>query len=132
MNAILNYAYGVLEGEVRIAIAAAGLDPTLGVFHASHPGRHALVYDLMEPLRPIVDRAVVGFLMKETLHPADFQLQGDGSCRLHPELARRVAQLVHVDAERVVTTSAGRLRRAVPFRATIQRRFSAGFEGTDY
>jgi CRISPR-associated protein Cas1 len=41
VNALLNYADGVLEGAVRIAVAAAGLDPTLGVFHATHPGRPA-------------------------------------------------------------------------------------------
>lgn len=102
VNAILNYAYGVLEGEVRIAIAVRGLDATQGVLHASHPGRHALAYDLMEPLRPVVDRAVIRFLEKETLHPADFPLEEDGSCRLHPELARKVAGLVQVDAMPVV------------------------------
>lgn len=97
MNAILNYAYGMLEGEVRVTIAAAGLDTTLGVLHASHPGRAALVYDLMEPMRPVMDKAVIGFLTKETLHPADFPLQEDGSVQVHPELARRVAAMAPVD-----------------------------------
>ncbi|MDQ3700136.1 MAG: CRISPR-associated endonuclease Cas1 [Chloroflexota bacterium] len=55
VNAILNYAYAVLEGQVRTAAAAAGLDPTVGYLHSCHPGRAALVYDLMEPLRPRVD-----------------------------------------------------------------------------
>lgn len=97
VNALLNYAYGVLEGHVRIAIAARGLDSTLGIFHANHPGRIALVYDLMEPLRPAVDRAVLGLLMNETLHPTDFPMQADGVVRVHPELARRVAALAQVD-----------------------------------
>jgi len=92
-NALLNYAYGVLESQVRRAIVTAGLDPTLGVLHASHPGRSALVYDLMEPLRPQVDRLVLTFLTEHVFHPKDFIRQPDGACRLHPQLARVAAQL---------------------------------------
>ncbi len=51
VNAMLNYAYRVLETQVRIAAVSAGLDPTIGYLHACRPGRMALVYDLMEPLK---------------------------------------------------------------------------------
>jgi len=47
--------------------------------------------DLMEPLRPVVDRAVLKLIAEETFSGADFQLQSDGVCRLNPELARRVS-----------------------------------------
>jgi CRISPR-associated endonuclease Cas1 len=33
LNAILNYLYAVLESEARLALAALGLDPGLGVMH---------------------------------------------------------------------------------------------------
>jgi CRISP-associated protein Cas1 len=122
VNGILNYAYGVLEAEVRITVAAAGLDPTIGVLHASHPGRLALVYDLMEPLRPVIDSAVVGFLMRETLHPADFPMQEDGSCRLHPELARRIAALVRVDPMPARDHFVSALSRPAPTSVTRQVR----------
>lgn len=56
VNAILNYAYGVLESQVQIAVVAAGLDPTIGYLHAIRAGRVDLVYDLMEPLRPQIDQ----------------------------------------------------------------------------
>jgi CRISPR-associated protein Cas1 len=62
VNAMLNYAYAVLESQVRIAVVSQGLDPTIGYLHTSRPGRAALVYDLMEPLRPQVDRLVLAFL----------------------------------------------------------------------
>jgi CRISP-associated protein Cas1 len=53
---MLNYAYAVLESQVRIAtVSSEGLDATIGYLHACRPGRMALVYDLMEPLRPRVD-----------------------------------------------------------------------------
>jgi hypothetical protein len=47
----------------------------------------------MEPERPKVDRAVLGFLKSEALHPADFTLREDGVVRLNPQLARNVARL---------------------------------------
>jgi CRISPR-associated protein Cas1 len=34
VNAMLNYAYAVLESQVRIATVAQGLDPTIGYLHA--------------------------------------------------------------------------------------------------
>jgi CRISPR-associated protein Cas1 len=62
VNAMLIYAYTVLESQVRIAAVAQGLDPTIGYLHTSRRGRVALAYDLMEPLRPRVDRLVLEFL----------------------------------------------------------------------
>ena len=44
----------------------------------------------MEPERPKVDRAEVGFLKSEALHPADFTIREDGVVRLNPELAKKV------------------------------------------
>jgi hypothetical protein len=43
----------------------------------------------MEPERPKVDRAEVGFLKSEALHPADFTTREDEVVRLNPELGRR-------------------------------------------
>ena len=98
VNAILNYAYAVLESQVRIATVSQGLDPTTGYLHAVRPGRMALVYDLMEPLRPRVDRSVLDFVRSHSFSPADFVLGIDGVCRLHPQLARHVTQLVPSNA----------------------------------
>ena len=91
VNAMLNYGYAVLESQVRIAIAEVGLDPTIGYLHVCQPGRQALVYDLMEPYRPQVDREVLGFIRSQTFTPRDFVIDAKGVCRLHPELARRLA-----------------------------------------
>ena len=90
VNAMLNYAYGVLESQVRMDVVAAGLDPTIGYLHSCQPGRPALVFDLMEPLRPVVDRGVLEFVQNETFSPADFTIRKNGVCRLNPQLARRV------------------------------------------
>jgi CRISPR-associated protein Cas1 len=97
MNAMLNYAYAVLESQVRIATVSQGLDPTIGYLHACRPGRVALVYDLMEPLRPRVDHLVLDFLQSHTFAPSDCALGADGVCRLHPQLTRKVAGLTVAD-----------------------------------
>jgi CRISPR-associated protein Cas1 len=93
VNAILNYAYAVLQSQVQIRLVAEGYDPMLGVMHADRDDSAAFVFDVMEPERPKVDRAVLGFLKSEALHPADFTIREDGVVRLNPELARRVAGL---------------------------------------
>jgi CRISP-associated protein Cas1 len=82
MNAMLNYAYGVLESQVRMQVVAVGLDPTIGILHGNARGQHGLVFDLMEPLRPIVDRKVLEFVQTRTFHPSDFTIRADGLCRL--------------------------------------------------
>jgi len=93
VNAILNYAYAILESQVRIQVIAAGFDPTIGFLHSGRRGRSDFVLDLMEPLRPIVDRKVLEFVQSQTFHPADFTIQLDGVCRLNPVLARAVVIL---------------------------------------
>lgn len=98
-NAMLNYAYGVLETQVRCRIVASGLDPMIGYLHSNYGGKQGLVFDLMEPVRPIVDRKVLEFVQRETFEPADFVLLDDGVCRLNPQLARNVARVIDVSAD---------------------------------
>ncbi len=93
VNAILNYAYAVLESQVRIQIVAAGFDPTIGFLHSGRRRRPDFVLDLMEPQRPVVDRGVLEFVQARTFHRADFTIQSDGVCRLNPDLAKHVASI---------------------------------------
>jgi CRISPR-associated protein Cas1 len=58
-NALLNYGYAVLRAIVARAVCAAGLHPSLGLQHHNRYDAFRLADDLMEPFRPIVDRAVV-------------------------------------------------------------------------
>jgi CRISPR-associated protein Cas1 len=83
----------VLQSQVQIRAVADGYDPMLGIMHYDRDGAPAFVFDLMEPERPKVDRAVLSFLKSEALHPADFMIREDGVVRLNPELARTVLQL---------------------------------------
>ena len=57
-NALLNYGYTVLRATTARAVVAAGLHPTIGLFHSNRGNAFALADDLMEPFRPLVDCAV--------------------------------------------------------------------------
>jgi CRISP-associated protein Cas1 len=92
VNALVNYAYAVLESQVRMQIVAEGLDPTIGYLHTSIPDRQALVLDLMEPRRPLVDRKGLEFVQEHTFHPADFTIRSDGVGRINPGMSRRFTQ----------------------------------------
>ncbi|MEM9969111.1 MAG: type II CRISPR-associated endonuclease Cas1 [Pseudomonadota bacterium] len=57
-NALLNYGYTVLRAATARAVVAAGLHPTIGLFHSNRGNAFALADDLMEPFRPLVDCTV--------------------------------------------------------------------------
>ncbi len=59
INAALSFAYSMLTHECTAALRTAGLEPSIGAFHVSRPGRPALSLDLMEPFRPLVSDSVV-------------------------------------------------------------------------
>ena len=101
LNAILNYAYGVLEGQCRQALVRLGVDVTCGFLHLDRCNRDSLVYDLMECERGTVDGLVLDFLSHQLLYAGDFIRATDGSCRLHPQLARAVVAACRIDQPRV-------------------------------
>jgi CRISP-associated protein Cas1 len=90
VNAILNYAYAVLQSRIQIDAVAEGYDPTIGIMHEKRAGSSAFIFDLMEPERPMIDQKVLEFVKSHVFDPADFVIRTDGVCRLNPELARFV------------------------------------------
>lgn len=95
VNAILNYVYGVLENQVRGQILAMGADPTIGLLHSNFEiSRQSFVFDLMEPVRPIMDKKILEFIINHTFSPDDFILNKEGICRLHPQFARFIVKQV--------------------------------------
>ena len=55
VNALLNYGYAVVRAATARAVVAAGLIPSLGVFHKHRSNPFCLADDLFEPFRPYVD-----------------------------------------------------------------------------
>lgn len=54
-NALLNYGYAVVRAATARAVVAAGLIPSLGVYHSNRSNPFCLADDLLEPFRPYVD-----------------------------------------------------------------------------
>ena len=103
INAMLNYGYGVVVAQIRTETVAAGLDPSIGIVHSNPENPIPLVYDLMEPLRPVVDRMVLEFALSHTFTPGDFTINRRGGCRLNPQMAKVVAgQLATISAGGIV------------------------------
>jgi CRISPR-associated protein Cas1 len=57
-NRMLNYGYAILRALTARAICGSGLHPSLGVNHHNKYDNFCLASDLMEPFRPLVDKAV--------------------------------------------------------------------------
>ena len=71
-NAGLNYLYGMTYSIVEDGIYAKGLDPYTGYLHTDSYGNPTLVYDLIEPVRPIIDRLLVELIFSNELNPTHF------------------------------------------------------------
>jgi CRISPR-associated protein Cas1 len=72
VNLALNYGYGFLEAECRMAINAIGLEPSVGFLHefSDYQTKQSLVYDLQEPFRWLVDLTVMQAFESGKLEPS--------------------------------------------------------------
>ena len=93
INALLNYLYAILETEVRLAILTIGLDPGMGILHADQKSRDSFVFDVIEPLRPVVDGHLLTLLERRTFGKREFFETRQGACRLMPPLPQALAEL---------------------------------------
>lgn len=84
INALLNYGYTVLRAATARAVTAAGLHPTIGLFHSNRANAFALADDLMEPFRPLVDLTARAIAMC------------DGA-EVTSDAKRRMAELIALD-----------------------------------
>lgn len=76
-NRYLNYGYAVVRAIVARAICAAGLHPGIGVHHHHRENAYCLADDLIESVRPVVDRKVVAVMeMAGPDAPMDKRVKG--------------------------------------------------------
>ncbi|MBI1338354.1 MAG: type II CRISPR-associated endonuclease Cas1 [Phycisphaera sp.] len=61
-NILLNYGYAVARAAVARALVSAGLHPALGIHHHNRANAFCLADDLVEPIRPMVDRRALHLL----------------------------------------------------------------------
>jgi CRISPR-associated endonuclease Cas1 len=126
-NAMLNYLYALLESEARLAIAALGLDPGLGVMHFDSPSRDSLASDLMEPVRPRVDAYVLDWITRGPLRREWFFEQRDGNCRLMASFALQLSESAPTWARAVAPVAEWACRT---FSSSIPKRIKPVFPAT--
>lgn len=86
-NALLNYGYSVLRAATARAVCSAGLTPALGIHHRNRKNPFALVDDLMEPFRPLVDKTVRSIIDNDLIGKTD----------LTPDLKRKLTRVLDLD-----------------------------------
>jgi len=116
VNALLSFAYALLQGELSVLADSYGLDNYVGFLHQPDHGQPALILDLMEPFRPIVDRLVVRLLLKH-YSTDDFVITADKSCRIKDQ--RRAIILNAWE-----NMMSGADNREANYRSLLQKQFS--------
>ena len=88
VNACLSLVYTLAHNEAARACHGAGLDPLLGYYHEPAYGRESMACDLIEPLRPHLDRWVWRLFRERLLGSDNFTREGK-NCLLN-KAGRRV------------------------------------------
>jgi len=93
VNALLNLAYEIASGRLGVLLAAAGFATAIGFLHVDKKSRHSLVWDVIEILRPIIDKRVFTWIAENRFSKSDFiQLKDPntkaGIIRIAPSLRR--------------------------------------------
>ncbi len=86
VNGLLNYGYTVLRAATARSVIAAGLHPTIGLFHSNEGNPMRLVDDLMEPFRPLMDLRV-------------WQLVRSGRTEVSPDTKRALVKVLYDDMQ---------------------------------
>ena len=77
-NALLSLSYTLAGSEIALALHGAGLDPAIGYYHQLSFGRHSFACDLLETVRPLVDRFCLQLGARQTLTKDHFSQSAAG------------------------------------------------------
>jgi CRISPR-associated protein Cas1 len=92
INAMLNYAYAIVESEVRKSLNSIGFDLSIGYLHELLNGRDSLVYDVQELYRWLADLSVLQ-LLEEGVKPSEFLVTENYHIRLKGAAKRLVEKI---------------------------------------
>lgn len=81
VNSVLSLAYTLLHSDAVKVIHSAGLDPYLGYLHEPSHGRESLAADIIEPIRPKIDRMTWTLFRERRLTATHFN-NSSGGCLL--------------------------------------------------
>src|SRR3989442_4035600 len=92
INGLLNYGFGILYAEVAKQLNALGLDCFVGFYHRNHDSYLALVYDMVEPFRHLIDRSI--FEIQDLIRKKDYIYSREGIVVLSDELKHNYIELL--------------------------------------
>ena len=93
-NAALNYGYGMLYPYVERALLRAGLSPYIGFLHRDGYRFKALVYDFIEPYRPLIDGTVLNQFLQRRLTRTDFTAVAGEGIRIGLDGRKQLAEAI--------------------------------------
>ncbi|MBM3162572.1 MAG: CRISPR-associated endonuclease Cas1 [Chlorobi bacterium] len=77
VNSLLSFGYSMLHANVFSMVRMSGLNPYIGFLHAERKGNPALVSDLVEEFRTVIDSLVLYTLNRGLLQERDFYYRKD-------------------------------------------------------
>jgi CRISPR/Cas system-associated endonuclease Cas1 len=110
INAMLNLAYAREAGRLGAMLAASGACLAIGFLHFDKPHRHSLIFDALEPLRPLIDARVRAFIESNTFDRGDFLRLSTGHVRMVPELIKVVLEQTALPENDIMSAAAFMLR----------------------
>lgn len=89
VNAMLNYSYGILKTLTLESCYKLWLDPYFGLNHTDKRRKvsEGMIYDLMEPARPLVDRKILSLLDEMQFTRYHHVERSDGTVRICEEMS---------------------------------------------
>jgi CRISPR-associated protein Cas1 len=92
INGLLNYGFAILYCEITKQLNALGLDCYYGFYHRNHESHLALVYDMIEPFRHIIDRSILE--IQNHIGKNDYVFSRQGIVVLSHDLKRKYIELL--------------------------------------
>jgi CRISPR-associated protein Cas1 len=95
VNGMLDYGYAILRTAVLRSLAAHGFIAAIGIAHAAKAGSFALADDVMEPLRPWIDRELRQFVQGGKRPMQEWMRQAVSVLQLEVSLNRNKMRLLN-------------------------------------
>jgi CRISPR-associated protein Cas1 len=91
VNCLLSFIYTLVMHDIRSALEAVGLDPTVGFLHRDRPGRPGLALDIMEEFRPfLADRLALSLVNLRQVQAGGFKKNEGGGVIMDDETRKQV------------------------------------------
>ena len=95
VNGMLDYGYAIVRTAVLRSLAAHGFIAAIGIAHAPKAGSFALADDVMEPLRPWIDRELRLFVQGGKRPMQEWMRQAVGVLQLEVPINRNKLRLLN-------------------------------------